>query len=481
MEAGELIFLAPSEFTAAHIRDCLFQQLRAAVHRVFNAEIAMRVEYRPPHSPRPTDGANGATQNANGTTPTPTWHEEPETAPGLALPPAASAEQAGVLAAGRKPACPPSPRPLPALHLPLPGPEASLLTEPSPGPVDASHIWRFSFDDFIVGACNELAHAAARSICHDGRHADALFLCSAPGLGKTHLMHAVGRALCASCNLRKPKVEYLTAEEFTSRFYGSLKSQEIDRFKARYRNADILLLEDVHFLQGKEKTQAELLATVKALREKGSKIVYTSSFAPKDLKLMDEQLQSRLSAGLLSFIERPDEETRRRILRSKATAQQALLPEEVEDILARHIHADVRQIESCLQTLVLKAQLLNTRITPQMAWEVLVQYAAHTPVLDMDAIIGAVCKAFNLTQQQLFSAVRKQEYVRARNTAFYLARKHTDLSFESIGRRFNRRHSTVLKGITSLEREISVQSPEGRQIANILTMIERHGNILSVQ
>jgi len=337
--------------------------------------------------------------------------------------------------------------------------------------------WRHSFDDFVVGPCNELAYAASRSICNEAMHMDTLFLNSAPGLGKTHLMHAVGQSLGAACNRKRPHVECLTAEEFASRFYLSLKSQDTDRFKARYRTADLLLLEDVHFLQGKEKMQAELLATLKAVRERGGKVVFSSSFAPRDLKMMDEQLLSRFSSGLLTSIERPSENTRRKILRTKASTHHVCLPDEVEDILARHIYADVRQIESCLHTLILKAKLCNSRITPQMAWEVIEQYAGHTPILDLESIITYVCRGFGLSREQLHSSSRKQEYVCARNTAFFLARKHTDLSLEAIGRQFSRKHSTVLKGITSFEREMSRETPLGLQLSNILTMIERNGNI----
>ena len=141
-----------------------------------------------------------------------------------------------------------------------------------------------------------------------------------------------------------------------------------------------------------------------------------------------------------------------------------------------HIQADVRQIESCLQNLILKARLLNSGIALQMAWEVIANYAVRFPVLNMEAIIGHVCRGFGLTREQLVSPSRKQEYVTARNTAFYLARKHTDLSLAAIGQTFNRKHSTVIKGITTLEREMSGESPLGRQISNAIVMIERNGN-----
>ena len=370
----------------------------------------------------------------------------------------------------------PSPRPLPLIQLPLPvqTPEAKALAA-------SDYPWRFSFDDFVVGPCNQLAHAAAHSMCKSTLHTDVLFLSSPPGLGKTHLMQAVGKSMSEACNRQCVRAEYLTAEEFASCFYMSLKTQDTDRFKARYRNLDLLLLEDVHFFQGKEKMQMELLATVKSLRDRGGKAVFTSSFEPRELKQMDEQLQSRLLAGLLSCIDRPDEQTRRRILRHKAARHQTILPEDVEDVLVRHIKTDVRQIESCLQNLILKAQLLNSGITARMAWEVVAHYAAHSPILDMASIILHVCQAFGMSNDQLVSNNRRQECVTARNTAFYLARKHTEMSLAAIGQCFNRKHSTVIKGITNIEREMHNESPSGRQIANTISLIERNGNIVGAR
>ncbi len=476
-EEDGLVLCAQTEFAAAHIRSWYGGQIAQAVREICGQEYSVRIVVRPEAAavrPVVAPAAHATMGAAREAAQSALLLEAGVCAgegggPSVALCPATDApaypeHTAAVL---------PSPKPLPAVQLALPVVEAIHSAEAKPD----CH-WRYSFDDFVVGPCNELAHAASKSMCGNSAQVDVLFLSSAPGLGKTHLMHAVGKALSAACNRSRPKVEYLTAEEFASRFYFSLKGQDTDRFKSRYRSLDLLLLEDVHFLQGKEKMQAELLATVKALRDRGGKVIFSSSLAPRDLKLVDEQLMSRFSSGLLSCINRPDEETRRRILRSKASLHQVILPDDVEDMLARYIHADVRQIESCLHNLILKARLLNSRITADMAWEIISHHAEHTPVLDMDAIIGQVCRCFSLSREQLLSSSRRHEYVAARNTAYFLARKHTDLSLEAIGRRFNRRHSTVLKGITNLEHEMSLQSPTGRQISNVLRMIERTGNIV---
>ncbi len=456
-----LVLHAPSEFAADFVRSRLLPEIAGAASAVVGMDCSVSVLAVSSSNVIASDFSMSSQDSASCS---PSRPVPAESGPDLTLARSSSVDVPG----GR-----PSPRPLSSVQLSLPF-QAPRAKEEYVRP---EQNWRYAFEDFVVGPSNEFAHAASRSMCGEIAGADVLFLSSAPGLGKTHLMQAVGRTLCEKCNRRAPKVEYLTAEEFANRFWLSLKSRDTEQFKARYRDLDLLLLEDVHFLQGKENMQAELLSTLKALGNRGGKVVFTSSFSPRDLRDLDEQLQSRLCAGLVSSIERPDAETRKRIFRSKASMHQVSLPEDVEDVLVRYIHADVRQIESCLQNLVFKARLFNSGITMQMAWEIIGNYAAHAPVLDMDSIIAQVCRGFGVTAEQLLSQRRKQEYVSARNTAFFLARKHTDLSLEAIGRYFNRRHSTVLKGITNLEREISRQTPLGRQISNAVNMIERNGNI----
>lgn len=338
--------------------------------------------------------------------------------------------------------------------------------------------WRYSFDDFVVGPCNQLAHAAAHTLC--GNHSifsDVLFMCSAPGLGKTHLMHSVGASLAKASNFSSPRIEYLSAEAFSTQFRQALRNHEIDRFKARFRAADVLLLEDVHFLQEKEKTQDEVLALVSTLLDKGGKVVFTSSFAPRELRKMDGQLLSRFASGVIALIERPDAETRRNIICHKASVHQVPLTAEITDFLAESMNTDIRQIESCLQNLALKAKLFNRALTMDMVRETVATYMDNVCFLNMPEIIRMVCEGFGLSREALASKSRKQEYVHARNAVFFLARKHTELSLQEIGRQFNRSHSTVIKGITSLEREMSRDSHSGRQLAGTISLIERNSGI----
>lgn len=334
--------------------------------------------------------------------------------------------------------------------------------------------WRYRFEDFVVGPSNSVAVAAAQDVCRSG-DVRTLFVNSASGLGKTHLAQAVGQALSQKGNAAR--VAYLTAEEFASRFVTSLRNHDVEGFKARLRDLDVLLLEDVHFFQGKEKMQDMALAVVKNLQARGGRVVFTSSFSPRELQRVDSQLVSYFCSGILTSMARPDEEMRRRILTRKAKSFQVLLPDPVRDLLASRLHGDVRQMESCLNSLIFKARLLNCALHPELALEVLNQYAGVECGPDLPTIIRLVCESYGLEQRQLCSRSRRRECVLGRNTAYYLARKHTDLSLEEIGETFNRRHSTVIKGITSVEQELSRESSLGRQIARAVALIERNAGL----
>lgn len=325
--------------------------------------------------------------------------------------------------------------------------------------------WRFSFDDFIVGPSNELACAASKSMTLSNFGCDHLFLSSGPGLGKTHLLQSVGQRLTRAANRTNLKVACLSSEEFATRMVLAIKARQVDQFKRQFReNLDVLLLEDVHFFQGKEKMQDELLGTLVALRERGCKVVLTSTFMPRDFKGVDDRLISRFCSGFLAHIKRPDMETRLRIVQEKARRLMVDVPIEVSELLAERITTDIRQLESALGNLVLKAKLLNRAVSMELAWEVLENYAIRNAAPDLNHIIEFVCKSYSLSEDELKSKSRKRQVVLARNTAFYLARKHTEMSLKSIGEKLGRRHSTVLKGITNVEREISLQTPLGRQI-----------------
>lgn len=339
--------------------------------------------------------------------------------------------------------------------------------------------WRYRFEDFVVGPSNSVAVAAAQDVCRSGGDVRTLFVNSASGLGKTHLAQAVGQSL--SRNSSGARVAYLTAEEFASRFVAALRSHDVEAFKGRLKELDVLLLEDVHFFQGKEKMQDMALAVVKNLQARGGRVIFTSSFSPRELQRVDSQLVSHFCSGILTNMGRPDEEMRRHILTRKARSFQVLLPDPVCDLLASRLRGDVRQMESCLNSLIFKARLLNCGLNLDLALEVLNQYAGVDCGPDLPTIIRLVCESYGLEERQLCSRSRRRECVLGRNTVYYLARKHTELSLEEIGGTFNRRHSTVIKGITSVERELSKESSLGRQIARAVDLIERNAGLGAAQ
>ena len=338
-----------------------------------------------------------------------------------------------------------------------------------------SCFWRYGFDDFIVGPSNSVAVAAARDVCRRDGDVQTLFVSAPSGLGKTHLSHAVGQNI--SQNGNGSRIVYLTAEEFVSRFIAALQSNDPEGFKSHLRHADVLLLEDVHFLEGKPKMQETILAVVKSIQGHGGRVVFTSSFSPRELKKVDNQLVSHFCSGILARIDRPNEEMRRDILRHKARSIQVMLPDNVCDFLAERLCGDVRQLESCLNSLVFKARLLNQALDASLALEVLNQYAGVDFIPDMPLLVRLVCESYGLDDRTLRSRSRRREYVLGRNTIYYLARKHTDLSLDEIGRSFNRRHTTVLKGISSIERELSLGSKLGRQIARAVSLVERNAGL----
>ncbi len=333
--------------------------------------------------------------------------------------------------------------------------------------------WQYSFTDFVVGQCNELAFAACQALSSCKMDWDQLVLTSSPGLGKTHLLQAIGQHMTRQGNKKHLRMAYLSAEEFSRQLVLAIKSRQTDQFKAKFREKlDVLLLEDIHFIQGKEHTQEELRETLNALKARGCKVILTSSFLPHELKNVDSHLSSRLCSGVLARIHKPDFATRQKILITKAKKYKENLPRNVAGVLAEHITGDVRQLESCLHNMILKARLLGQTISTGLAKDVLENYSltAKTHV-DLEHIIRHVCSFYNIAQEDLGSRSRRQEIVIARNTAFFLARKYTDMPLQQIGIQFNRRHSTVLKGINKVERELHLQTPLGRQLDTVIKKV----------
>jgi len=302
----------------------------------------------------------------------------------------------------------------------------------------------FTFDRFVVGDCNKFAYSASKAIAMDGNWpCEPLLLFANTGLGKSHLSHAIGHAILE--NNPKVRAYYVTAEDFINEMIFSLKNNCIEEFKNRYRRScDVLLLEEVHFLGGKEKTQLELGYTLDILANNNKKVIFTSSLLPKDIPNMTKELSSRLTSGIISIIEKPDYNTRVKILEKKALEQNLPLTEEIIHLLAKHLDRDVRQMESALRCLRAKSQLLKVKVCPDLAKEVIKCHISDQSGNSIEEIKKIVCKYFKIDPKMLQSKSRKKIHAYPRNLYVYLCRHHTDATLEEIGRSIERNHSTVL-------------------------------------
>lgn len=337
-------------------------------------------------------------------------------------------------------------------------------------PVRRTRGWRtlnhdFTFDRFVVGKCNEFAYSASRALALEGGRSsyNPLFILAKTGLGKSHLSQAVGNAMLQE----KPdlRVYYITAEEFVNEMVLALKHNAIEEFKNKYRRScDALLLEEVHFFSGKEKTQIELGYTLDALANDHKKIIFTSSILPKDIPNLNNELYSRLGSGLIATLENPDHETRLKILEKKAVEQGLHLSEEITHLLAEKLTGDIRQMESALRCLKAKAELMKAKIDLDLAREVLRCQVSENGAATLDDIRALVCQYFKIDPAMLESKSRKAVHSYPRNVYVYLCRQHTGVTVEEIGKSINRNHSTVLYACEVVERRLKEDAKLKNQI-----------------
>jgi len=280
---------------------------------------------------------------------------------------------------------------------------------------------------------------------------NGLFLLSKTGMGKSHLSQAIGNHILALNP--KDRVYYITAEDFSNEMVQAFRHDAINKFKAKYRSqCDVLLLEDVHYLSGKERTQIELALTLDTLFESGKRIIFSSCYLPADIPKLHDKLRSRLSCGLISAIDPPSFRTRLRILQKKARLNSYLFPENILHYLAGELTDDVRQLESGLNGVAAKSSLLGMPINLNLAESVVKNIVCQRKRITIEAIKKLVCKYYDVSIEDVMSRSRKQNFVRPRQMAIYLARNYTDAPLQSIGKAFNRYHATALHSINCIER-----------------------------
>jgi len=359
------------------------------------------------------------------------------------------------------------PRPKPAEDLQIPLPNVNVR------PHNGRFLQRdFTFDQFVVGSNNDFAFSASLSMASQKNSMqNSLFLLSKTGMGKSHLSQAIGHYILSENP--SDRVYYMTAEDFSNEMIHAYRHDSINAFKGKYRNeCDVLLLEDVHYLHGKERTQIELALTLDTLFEADKKIIFSSCCLPADIPKLNDKLRSRFSCGLISNIDPPDFKTRVKILQKKTKLNGYKIPEEIIQYLAAELMEDVRQLESGLIGVTAKSSLLGAPIDLKLAESVVKHIVRQRKNITIDVIKKLVSKYYSLSIDNIVSSSRKQSIVRPRQIAIYLSRKYTDSSLQAIGKSFNRYHATALHSISAVERGIKEKGPMQKQVEFLCQKLE---------
>src|SRR5437870_1987594 len=332
---------------------------------------------------------------------------------------------------------------------------------------------RYTFGNFIVGSANRLAHAASLSVAERPGHAyNPLFLYGGVGLGKTHLMHAIGNQVIAK--FPRKRVVYATSEKFTNEFITSIQQGKIDEFRARYRRIDLLLIDDIQFIADKERTQEEFFHTFNAIHEDGKQIVLSSDRPPKQIVTLEERLRSRFEWGLIADLTAPVVGPRIAILRAKAEEGAVPITSDVIEFIARKAVSNIRELEGALNRIVAFASMGATPISIELAQAVLsnVLYNPKKRQVTPERIAKAVADYYGVQMDQLRGQKRDKAIVMPRQVAMFLMREETDVSLLRIGAELGGRdHSTVLHACDKITRESAINDELRREIAAVRELI----------
>lgn len=313
---------------------------------------------------------------------------------------------------------------------------------------------KYTFNSFVVGPSNEIAYAACRAVADKpGTAYNPLFIYGGVGLGKTHLLQAVGNTVVS----KNPNVKilYVASEKFTNDFVLSLRQKTTHQFKERYRDVDILIIDDVQFLAGKDKTQEELFHTFNTLYGENKQVILSSDRPPSAIPAFQERLSSRLAAGMIVDVKKPDYETRLAILEEKTKEKDARITPEALSFIAKNVQNNVRELEGALNRVIGHAQVHKEEVTEAYAKEVLhdIVDQSHRRVVDTKRIIDTVSSYYNLSAAEICGKRRNKEIVRPRQIAMYLLRKENNMSFPSIGDYFGGRdHTTAMHACEKIEK-----------------------------
>lgn len=324
---------------------------------------------------------------------------------------------------------------------------------------------RYSFENFVVGPSNRLAHAAALAVAESpARSYNPLFLYGGVGLGKTHLLHAIGQA-CASRDLR---VLYVSSEEFTNDMINAIRSHTTDAFRGRYRQIDVLLIDDIQFIAGKESTQEEFFHTFNTLHSHDKQIVISSDRPPKALVTLEERLRSRFEWGLAADIQAPDFETRLAILRSKAERTGRQVEPELLELIAQQVQSNIRELEGALTRVLAYADLSGVELDPEVVERALSDLLPAGGAVTVDEIIALVADEFGVDEEHMLSRDRSRVVALPRQVAMFLLREETESSLPEIGEALGGRdHTTVMYGYDKISNLIETDDSMRRQVMSI--------------
>jgi chromosomal replication initiator protein len=327
---------------------------------------------------------------------------------------------------------------------------------------------KYTFDSFVVGAGNQLAHAASLAVAEQiSKVYNPLFIYGGVGLGKTHLLHAIGHLVLERDNL--VRVSYVSSEKFTNDLINAIRFDATSEFRNRYRSVDVLLIDDIQFIAGKERTQEEFFHTFNDLYNASKQIVLTSDSIPKEIPALEERLRSRFEWGLIADIQAPDLETKAAILRKKAQAEGVQIPDEVSLFIASNVKSNVRELEGYLVRIVAYASLTNQAITLDLAREILKEFMNGDRAITMPRILEVVADFYRLKEKELLSKSRHKSIVLPRQVAMYLCRTQTNASLPDIGAEFGGKdHSTVIHACGKV-RELMAKDEKFRKQLHDLT------------
>ncbi len=329
----------------------------------------------------------------------------------------------------------------------------------------------YTFRRFVVGPNNEMAHAASEAVARNPAQAfNPLFIYGGTGLGKTHLLHAIAHSILE----RKPsaRILYISAEEFINQMIDSIKYQRMEAFRAHYRtHCDVLLMDDVHVLQGKDRTQEEFFNTFNALHSAQKQIVLTSDRSPAEIKHLEDRLKSRFHWGMLADVKAPQFETRVAILQERAESEGVELPDDVAFLIARRICANVRELEGALTRLMVGASVKHCPLSVPLAEEILSELMeSHARSITIESIQKLVSEYYDVRVDDICGPKRPQVIAHPRSVAMYLCRKHTQAPFPVIGREFGgKNHTSVMTWVRKSEKEIA----EGGAVKSEIDVLER--------